>query len=221
MFRFGISFLGGKFSEEKLIGYAYAFEQMSQAREQIKPVVQPKTELRDILANKTSEPAQRTPEMPIQWIQNTELVEVPAQARLLLENSGNIPPGEIMSHINEVVSEIRHASTISTDTPPQRARALETVRERLDNPTIRSSNDPNHADDVHCIVSLPLSRPLPFPRHSHHQIPRLRRHPFPTTFWTAPPRHGLLRWARAAATCTSGPPSSPSVSFPRQTLTQP
>ena len=44
---FGLSFLGAKWSEEKLIGYAYAFEQRTKIREKIRPVIFPKTELGD------------------------------------------------------------------------------------------------------------------------------------------------------------------------------
>ncbi|KAL4913297.1 amidase signature domain-containing protein [Aspergillus aurantiobrunneus] len=44
----GVSFLGPKWSEESLIGMAYAFEQLTMARERIPRVVQPITELQDI-----------------------------------------------------------------------------------------------------------------------------------------------------------------------------
>jgi amidase len=46
---YGISFLGEKWSEEKLIGYAYAFEQITNTRSTGKPYLQPRTELADIL----------------------------------------------------------------------------------------------------------------------------------------------------------------------------
>ena len=46
-FPFGLSFFGRKWDEEKLIGYAYAFEQKTRFREKIRPVVVPKTELRE------------------------------------------------------------------------------------------------------------------------------------------------------------------------------
>ncbi|KAK8073702.1 Amidase [Apiospora phragmitis] len=46
---FGIAFLGEHFSEEKLIGLAYAFEQRTKVRNTIKPYIQPKTELVDIV----------------------------------------------------------------------------------------------------------------------------------------------------------------------------
>ncbi|KAF2849514.1 amidase signature enzyme [Plenodomus tracheiphilus IPT5] len=42
---FGISFAGKKWSEESLVGFAYAFEQRTGVREKVKPYVQPKTEL--------------------------------------------------------------------------------------------------------------------------------------------------------------------------------
>lgn len=99
-----MAFLGAKFSEEKLVGYAYAFEQISGTRKTIKPVVQPTTELKDVIAKRVNEAAGTIPEMPIQWIQNTELIEIPAQAQLLLERSGKIRAEETMLHINSVVS---------------------------------------------------------------------------------------------------------------------
>lgn len=46
---FGLSFLGGRFSEEVLIGLAYAFEQRTMVREKIKPYMVPSTELRDAI----------------------------------------------------------------------------------------------------------------------------------------------------------------------------
>jgi amidase len=49
MHRFGISFMGAKFSEAKLIGLAYAYEQRTRVREHGKPIIEPKTELRDVL----------------------------------------------------------------------------------------------------------------------------------------------------------------------------
>ena len=42
---FGLSFLGRKWSEEKLISYAYAYEQRTHFRRQIKPYLVPKAEL--------------------------------------------------------------------------------------------------------------------------------------------------------------------------------
>ncbi|KAI3393604.1 hypothetical protein diail_3908 [Diaporthe ilicicola] len=46
---FGISFLGESFSEEKLIGMAYAFEQRTMVRQKVHPYIYPKTEIRDIV----------------------------------------------------------------------------------------------------------------------------------------------------------------------------
>lgn len=46
---FGISFSGAKWSEESLIGFAYAFEQRSLVREKVKPYLVPKTELADVV----------------------------------------------------------------------------------------------------------------------------------------------------------------------------
>ncbi|KAH9998077.1 glutamyl-tRNA amidotransferase subunit A [Xylariaceae sp. FL0662B] len=45
---FGLSFLGAKFTEEKLIGFAYAFEQKTNIRDKVKPYVVPDTELADV-----------------------------------------------------------------------------------------------------------------------------------------------------------------------------
>ncbi|KAK3330055.1 amidase [Apodospora peruviana] len=49
---FGISFLAERFSEEKLIGLAYAFEQRTMVRNTIVPYIQPVTELADVVAMK-------------------------------------------------------------------------------------------------------------------------------------------------------------------------
>ncbi|KAL3959239.1 hypothetical protein ACCO45_007401 [Purpureocillium lilacinum] len=46
---FGLAFAGSKWSEELLFGMAYAWEQASQVRGKVKPFVQPKTELEDIV----------------------------------------------------------------------------------------------------------------------------------------------------------------------------
>jgi hypothetical protein len=73
-------------------------------REKIKPVVQPKTDLKDVLETHADDAASQTPEMSLKWIQNTELMEVPAKARRLLEEYGKVPSSDIMTHINEVVS---------------------------------------------------------------------------------------------------------------------
>lgn len=47
---FGLSFTGKAFSEESLLGMAYAFEQRTLVRKSITPFIQPKTELSDIVA---------------------------------------------------------------------------------------------------------------------------------------------------------------------------
>lgn len=49
---FGISFLGDLFSEEALIGMAYAYEQRTMVKDAIKPILHPATELRDIIGNR-------------------------------------------------------------------------------------------------------------------------------------------------------------------------
>ncbi|ORX92929.1 amidase signature domain-containing protein [Clohesyomyces aquaticus] len=46
---FGISFAGAHWSEADLIGFAYAFEQRTLVRDQIKPYIQPTTELADVI----------------------------------------------------------------------------------------------------------------------------------------------------------------------------
>ncbi|KAL2063127.1 hypothetical protein VTL71DRAFT_6199 [Oculimacula yallundae] len=46
---FGISFLGRRWSEEKLIGMAYAFEQKTMWRERIKPYKSPTTDIEDVI----------------------------------------------------------------------------------------------------------------------------------------------------------------------------
>ena len=47
--RFGLSFLGAQFTEARLIGMAYAFEQRTMVREKVKPYLVPKTELVDVV----------------------------------------------------------------------------------------------------------------------------------------------------------------------------
>ncbi|KAK3382264.1 amidase [Lasiosphaeria ovina] len=49
---FGISFMGGHFSEETLIGIAYAFEQRTLVRNTITPYLLPETELADVVAKR-------------------------------------------------------------------------------------------------------------------------------------------------------------------------
>jgi amidase len=46
---FGISFSGALWSEESLVGFAYAFEQRTKVRKQVKPYLMPKTELVDVV----------------------------------------------------------------------------------------------------------------------------------------------------------------------------
>jgi len=48
--KFGISFLGAKFTETKLIGMAYAFEQRTKVRDKVQPYIVPTTELADVAA---------------------------------------------------------------------------------------------------------------------------------------------------------------------------
>lgn len=50
---FGISFFAERFSEEKLIGLAYAFEQRTMVRNKIVPYLQPTTELVDIVKKRS------------------------------------------------------------------------------------------------------------------------------------------------------------------------
>lgn len=42
---FGLSFLGPRFSEANLIGYAYDYEQITHHRDDVQPFIQPTTEL--------------------------------------------------------------------------------------------------------------------------------------------------------------------------------
>lgn len=51
---FGIAFAGKHWSEESLIGFAYAYEQRTNIRTKVKPYIQPTIELADIVGNKTS-----------------------------------------------------------------------------------------------------------------------------------------------------------------------
>lgn len=51
---FGIAFAGKHWSEESLIGFAYAYEQRSNVRTKVKPYIQPTIELADVLGNKTT-----------------------------------------------------------------------------------------------------------------------------------------------------------------------
>ena len=47
--RFGLSFLGAAWSEASLVGYAYAYEQRTQTRNQVQPYIVPLTELVDVV----------------------------------------------------------------------------------------------------------------------------------------------------------------------------
>jgi amidase len=49
--RFGISFLGARFTDEKLIGLAYAFEQRTIIRDKVQPYLTPSIELVDVVEN--------------------------------------------------------------------------------------------------------------------------------------------------------------------------
>ncbi|KAL1641870.1 hypothetical protein SLS61_009934 [Didymella pomorum] len=51
---FGIAFAGKHWSEESLIGFAYAYEQRSNVRQKVKPYIQPTIELADVVAKKAS-----------------------------------------------------------------------------------------------------------------------------------------------------------------------
>jgi hypothetical protein len=44
-----LSFIGLPFTEDKLIGYSYAFEQLTRVRDQGKQLVTPTTELKDVI----------------------------------------------------------------------------------------------------------------------------------------------------------------------------
>ncbi|PQE10483.1 amidase protein [Rutstroemia sp. NJR-2017a BBW] len=46
---FGLSFLGAKWSEETLIGFAYAYEQRTMTRNKVQPFIQPNTQLEDVI----------------------------------------------------------------------------------------------------------------------------------------------------------------------------
>jgi amidase len=48
---FGLSFLGARFSEAKLIGLAYAFEQETKVRDKVQPYIVPKTELAHVVSH--------------------------------------------------------------------------------------------------------------------------------------------------------------------------
>jgi amidase len=48
---FGLSFLGARFTEAKLIGLAYAFEQRTMVRNKVQPYIMPNVELKDIVGS--------------------------------------------------------------------------------------------------------------------------------------------------------------------------
>lgn len=98
------------------------------ARKKIKTIVQLKTELKDVLAKSVNDAASQLPEMPLKWIQNTELIKVPVRARHLLEEYGKILFSEIMSHINQVVSENCTEKLNPSNISVWLAGALKTVR---------------------------------------------------------------------------------------------
>jgi len=51
---FGVSFIGKAWSEASLIGFPYAFEQRTMVRSTIKPYIVPRTELADVVGQKTN-----------------------------------------------------------------------------------------------------------------------------------------------------------------------
>lgn len=51
---FGLAFTGEQWTDQKLIGMAYAFEQRTLARQQVVPYVQAKTELKDVVSGETA-----------------------------------------------------------------------------------------------------------------------------------------------------------------------
>ncbi|GAM88454.1 hypothetical protein ANO11243_064870 [Dothideomycetidae sp. 11243] len=50
---FGISFLGKRFDESTIIGLAYAYEQMTHHRHDVKPAILPTTELKDVIGHQS------------------------------------------------------------------------------------------------------------------------------------------------------------------------
>lgn len=48
---FGISFAGALWSEESLIGFAYAFEQRTMVRTKVKPYIQPSIEIENVIGS--------------------------------------------------------------------------------------------------------------------------------------------------------------------------
>lgn len=75
---FGIAFVGRKWSEEKLIALAYAFEQRTMVRRQMKPSIRPTFELSDQL-----EPTEETPyKLKVQY--RVPVMDQPKLAHLIM-----------------------------------------------------------------------------------------------------------------------------------------
>ena len=53
-FRYGLSFIGRAWSEADLIGYAYAYEQRTQVRNQRLPYLVPNVELSDVVGENST-----------------------------------------------------------------------------------------------------------------------------------------------------------------------
>lgn len=49
IYSFGISFMAEKWSESKIIGWAYAYEQITNVRSQIKPFITPTVDLAQMI----------------------------------------------------------------------------------------------------------------------------------------------------------------------------
>lgn len=78
---FGIAFVGRKWSEEKLISLAYAFEQRTMIRNKMKPYIRPTFELFDQL-----EPTEETPyKLKVQY--RSPVVDSPRVAKGILEQA--------------------------------------------------------------------------------------------------------------------------------------
>ena len=68
---YGIAFIGRKWSEEKLIGLAYAFEQRTLVRQKLKPQILPSFELADLKGaadNNTPQPADTGSQHPMETV---------------------------------------------------------------------------------------------------------------------------------------------------------
>lgn len=78
---FGIAFVGRKWSEEKLIALAYAFEQRTMIRRQMKPSIRPTFELSDQL-----EPTEETPyKLKVQY--RAPVMDQPKLAHLIMSKT--------------------------------------------------------------------------------------------------------------------------------------